>query len=69
VRNDPFNRQFIVDRFPIGFAVGDVYRFKIRAFNMQGYTDSDKSPPLVLASVPDAPLVGPISDPAVTNGK
>jgi len=47
-------------------AKGSVYRFKIRAYNNAYWTDSE---PLlaVLASVPDTPSSGPVSDAAITN--
>lgn len=68
VRNDPYTRSFTVTTFPGTAVVGDVYLFKIRAFNMQGYVDSSISSPMVLASVPGTPINGPLSDTSVTNG-
>ena len=38
------------------------FRFKLRALNMAGYTDS-KPLSVVLSSIPDTPLTGPVSDP------
>lgn len=34
VRNDPFNRNFIVTMFPGTATIGDYFYFKIRAFNL-----------------------------------
>ena len=47
-------------------SVGSLYRFKIRAYNAAGFTDS--APLLAtLSAVPDTPLSGPVSDATITN--
>lgn len=45
---------------------GSEYRFRIRAINDAGYTESSPTS-IVLASVPDQPSTGPTSDATVTN--
>jgi hypothetical protein len=48
-------------------SLGATYRFKVRAFNAAGFTDSIRVLSVVLSDVPDTPLSGPISDTTVTN--
>lgn len=48
-------------------SLGATYRFKVRAFNSAGFTDSIRVLSVVLSDVPDTPLSGPISDTTVTN--
>ena len=45
--------------------VGKEFRFKLRAYNEIGYTESTNAKQ-ILASVPGAPSSGPVSDPTVT---
>lgn len=47
--------------------VGSVYRFKIRAYNAAGHAESLSMLHVTLASVPDKPTIGPLSDASVTN--
>ena len=48
-------------------ATGKTYRFKVRAFNAAGYSDSESVLNVVLSDEPDTPTIGPISDSSVTN--
>lgn len=48
-------------------ALGSTYRFKVRAVNNAGFAESTSVLNAVLASVPDASLLGPDSDASVTN--
>ncbi len=47
--------------------IGKTYRFKVRAFNAAGYSDSESVLNVVLSDEPDTPLIGPISDSSVTD--
>jgi hypothetical protein len=53
--------------FPNTTVVGDSFRFRIIAFNIQGSVTSIVSDPMTLASVPDTPTLGPTNDASVTN--
>lgn len=64
VSNKPSLRQYVVSGLT---ALGSTYRFKIRAFNSAGYSDSISVLNVVLSDEPDAPLTGPVSDASVTN--
>ena len=63
VGSKPSLRQYTVDYLG---PVSASFRFKIRAFNYDGYTDS-RPLMVVLSAVPDTPLTGPISDATVTD--
>jgi hypothetical protein len=47
--------------------LGSTYRFKIRAFNHAGYSDSESFLSVVLSDEPDQPTTGPVSDALITN--
>lgn len=47
--------------------IGNTYRFKIRAHNHAGWTDSEQVLNVVLSDEPDQPLTGPVSDASITN--
>lgn len=68
IRNDPYTFTFKCTIFPATAAVGDVYKFRIVATNVQGTTTSIVSRPMTLASVPGTPAAAPVSDASVTNG-
>lgn len=68
VRNDPYTLSFTCTTFPATAVIGDQFRFKVIAYNLQGSVESEISAPMTLASVPGAPTNGPYSDPTVTNG-
>lgn len=53
--------------FPNTTVVGDQFRFRIVAFNIQGNVTSLASDPMTLASVPDTPTIGPTNDASLTN--
>lgn len=61
--NKPSLRQYTITSLS---PVAANFRFKIRAYNSAGYTDSS---PLnvVLSAVPDTPTTGPVSDTTVTD--
>lgn len=63
VHNKPSLREYEIQSLS---PTGSTFRFKIRAINADGYIDSYPLE-VVLASVPDTPLVGPISDASITN--
>jgi hypothetical protein len=51
----PSLRQYQVDGLT---QVGNTYKFKVRVFNLAGFTESLIAN-FVLAAVPDTPLIGP----------
>mmetsp|Transcript_30242 Transcript_30242/g.29561 ORF Transcript_30242/g.29561 Transcript_30242/m.29561 type:complete len:230 (+) Transcript_30242:2732-3421(+) len=67
VRNDPYTRFFECTTFPGTAVAGDYFSFYIEAFNLQDSVNSLESPPFILASIPDTPTAGPLSDSTVTN--
>lgn len=68
IRNDPYTFSFKCTIFPADSIIGDVYKFKIVATNVQGQTTSIVSRPMTLAAIPGKPSAGPASDASVTNG-
>jgi hypothetical protein len=67
-RDDPHVTTFTCETFPATVNTGDIFLFKIVAFNIQGSVTSLPSSPMYLASVPDAPSNAPTSDSSVTTG-
>ena len=65
VSNKPSLRGYIVTGLT---NIGSVYRFKIRAYNNAGNSQSSDMLHVTLAAVPDKPISGPVSNAAVTNG-
>ncbi len=63
VENRPSLRSYTIKSLT---GVGRTYRFKIRAFNNAGYTESAILS-VILSSVPETPIIAPISDASVTN--
>ena len=63
VSNKPSLRQYTIGGLT---QTGNVYMIKVRAYNSNGYSDSNILY-AVLAAVPDTPSPGPISDASVTN--
>ena len=61
VRNRPTLDSLTITNFPSGTSTGLDFSFKVVAYNAVGSTDSD-SVTYVLASVPYAPTLGPVSD-------
>lgn len=66
-RQDPYTREFECTTFPSGYAAGDTFKFIIRAFNVQGYVDSEASVAMVLASIPGTPSNAPTFDVSATS--
>jgi hypothetical protein len=67
-RQDPYTLVFMCTIFPSDAQVGDIYKFRIIASNVQGQVTSIISRPMTLAAIPGAPSAGPLSDAATTNG-
>lgn len=67
-RDDPNVNSFTCETFPATSNIGDTFRFKIVAYNIQGSVTSMISSPMILASVPNAPTTAPASDTSVTTG-
>jgi hypothetical protein len=57
-------RTYEIGSLPL---LGNTYRFKIRAYNHAGWTDSISFLNVVLADELDQPLTGPVSDASITN--
>ena len=65
VNNKPSLRQYMITA---GLTqVGHTYRFKVRAYNNAGFSESVTVLNVVLSDEPDTPETGPISDASVTN--
>lgn len=64
VNNKPSLRDYTVTGLT---NIGSVYRFKIKAHNNAGSSESSGMLHVTLAAVPDRPTTGPISDALVTN--
>lgn len=64
VGNKPSLREYVVTGLT---NVGSMYRFKIRAHNIAGQSESVSMLHVTLAAVPDKPTTGPVSDASVTN--
>ena len=64
VGNKPSLREYDITELT---AFGNTYRFKVRAHNYAGFTDSQNYLNVVLADEPDKPTVAPSSDASVTN--
>jgi hypothetical protein len=62
----PNINSFVIDLSTAG-VVGLIYKFKVRADNINGdYVDTNALS-VALASLPSKPLQGPVSDPSLTN--
>ena len=61
VRNRPTLDTLTVTNFPATTSTGKIFSFKVTAFNIVQSTDSDYVS-FVLASVPSAPMSGPVGD-------
>lgn len=59
----PSLRQYTVNSLA---PTSSTFRFKLRALNFAGYTDSAPLS-VVLSAIPDTPLVGPLSDTTATD--
>lgn len=68
IRQDPTTLEFTCVIFPVDAAIGDHYKFRIVASNVQGSVTSVVSRPMTLAAIPGSPSAGPASDAATTNG-
>jgi hypothetical protein len=64
VSNKPSLRQYVITGLT---SEGSTYRFKVRAYNSAGYSDSIKVLNVVLSDEPDTPTQGPLSDATITN--
>ena len=64
--NDPNLNSHIIDFSATG-VVGRVYKFKVRAENINGDYVETNALSVALASLPDKPTTPPSSDPTVTN--
>ena len=60
--------EFTCETFPVGTVIGDEFKFRIVAMNLQGSVTSVESRAIPLASVPGKPPSAPVSDPSETNG-
>ena len=67
-RYDPFLTEFTCETFPVGTVIGDEFKFRIVAYNLQGSATSVESRAIPLASVPGRPTNAPYSDSSETNG-
>ena len=68
-RGDPGLREFECPSFPVAAALGDLFMFRIEAFNRQGSVVSTQSAPMLLAGVPAQPPAAPGPDPTLTSSQ
>jgi len=67
-RYDPSVTIFTCVLFPATASIGDYFKFRVTALNLQGTVTSIESAALPLASIPGKPQTAPYPDPAETNG-
>ena len=65
--SDPSLNSHVVDMSLHGGVIGLVYKFKVRAHNINGDFVDTNALSVALASLPDKPAQAPASDPSVTN--
>jgi len=66
-RFDPSISTHLCDIFPDGTNIGEEFKFRVIATNLQGSVTSVESAPMLLASIPGKPDNPPASDETVTN--